>query len=284
MAQYTIKHLEVGYHEAMPAGMEEDPSYRKGEMWRSPFAMSLISGEGKHILVDCGLNTDSPEASDRPAPSHAPKVFHPKVVLEGVNLTPEDIDAVILTHIHSDHVNGATCYPNATFYVQKEEFLGWIEAMSNPTVRKNFTGPIRIEDLHTLLDLLYEGRLILLDGEMDNLFDGIHIRVCKFAHSFAHSSIFVEHMVEGNLEHYAIVGDLCNRPENLLGTPNRPGYMPNTRFAIGGVLNTIHSYDQLMDWVQDDVSHVIMTHDGSWQDGPKATCADSGLFIHHVCG
>lgn len=278
MAQYSIKQLEVSFHQ-IPAGMEGDPEFRKGEMMRTALSMSLVSDGATHILVDSGIDYLNPRATSRIVPGTGA----PKDLMASVSLTPEDIDAIILTHIHWDHIGGIRYYPNATVYIQKDEVLGWLEGMNSPAIRKEFCEPVWASDFHALIDLLYEGRLVMLDGDMDNLFPGIHIKVSRFAHTYAQSIVYIEHMVAGSLEHYAIVGDLSNRPENLVGTPNCPGFIPNTRFAVGGVANTLRDYETLMDWVKGDVSHVIMTHDGSWQEGPQASMAPSGLYIRTVC-
>ena len=44
------------------------------------------------------------------------------------NLKPEDIDIVILTHLHTDHCADAYKYTNARFIIQKEE----LESALNP--------------------------------------------------------------------------------------------------------------------------------------------------------
>lgn len=283
MAQYTITQLEVGSNPRMPAGVEGDPTYRTGEFIRSPFSMSLISGENLHILVDSGVNMEHPEVQQRLSPTHGCIGQSPKEVLKEINLTPEDIDAVILTHLHWDHAGGIKYYPNAKIYLQKAELFGWLEALSSPAVRTAFAGPIIPEDLHTVIDLLYQGKLILLDGEVEHLFPHIHIKVNSFAHSFAQSIVYIENTELGEVKHYAVVGDLCNRPENLLGTPNSPGFMPNTRFSVGGVVNMLKDYERLMDWVDGDVGHVIMTHDGTWQDTPQGIATSAGLFYRTIC-
>ncbi len=45
----------------------------------------------------------------------------PKAI-EKVGLKPEDIDIIILSHLHHDHAGAVTAFPNATVIVQKVEY------------------------------------------------------------------------------------------------------------------------------------------------------------------
>jgi len=85
--------------------------------------------------------------------------------LKIVGIAPEDITDVFITHLHFDHVGGATCrdeqnnphltYPNAMHYVQKKHW-DWSH---NPTQKD---GGSFIRDL---IDPLKDsGKLELLDG------------------------------------------------------------------------------------------------------------------------
>lgn len=50
--------------------------------------------------------------------------------LSKVSVAPEDIDAVCLTHLHSDHIggllyDGQPVFPNATLYLSQQEYDAW---------------------------------------------------------------------------------------------------------------------------------------------------------------
>lgn len=90
----------------------------------------VIHSEGKTILVDTGLGSKlSPKevqfwGLERPGGG----LVHELACL---GLTPEDIDIVVNTHLHSDHCGGNTIregdqvgatFPNATYMVQRMEW------------------------------------------------------------------------------------------------------------------------------------------------------------------
>ncbi|MBN8227771.1 MBL fold metallo-hydrolase [Corallococcus macrosporus] len=63
--------------------------------------------------------------------------------LRAAGYRPEDIDAVLLTHLHGDHFAGLTAegkavFPNATVYVEKNEADFWLDASKEKTVPEVF--------------------------------------------------------------------------------------------------------------------------------------------------
>ena len=76
-----------------------------------------LEGEGPKILVDCGTELSAFE--ERGFPSE--RIETPESGLGRLGLKPGDIDIVILTHLHFDHVGFAYLFGNARFIVQKKE-------------------------------------------------------------------------------------------------------------------------------------------------------------------
>lgn len=274
MSNYKIQMLEVGYVETFPADFAFDGAYKSGEFLYSPFGLTLLRGEGRNILIDCGINLQTPERQAFFKASFGSNGHPADEVLGTVGLKAEDIEAVILSHCHWDHLSGIVYFPKAKVYVQREEFSRWKGVFANPAHAPVFAMTAFADDLKALDAIEEEGRLIYLDGECDDLFPGIHIRVSEFGHSFAHQIVLVD--TDG--VRYVVAGDVCSRPENLLGSEDRPGYMPNVKFAVGGVANTLRDYDRIMEWAGGDISRVLMTHDGVRQE--RFPCAKSALGLN----
>ena len=75
----------------------------------------LIKSGGKVILVDVGT-----------ADVYGPSLGHLTANLGKIGYKPEQIDAILLTHIHMDHIGGLTngdqlTFPNADVYISKIE-------------------------------------------------------------------------------------------------------------------------------------------------------------------
>lgn len=279
MSHYQIRVLEVGYTEHFPADFSFDGYFLAGETMFNPFSMTLIQGEGKNILVDSGIDLQNPAKRGIYEASGAVNGHEPKEVLDTVGLSPEDIDAVIITHLHWDHAGGAACYPNAVFYLQREELERWGEIKAEPAYHALSFLCMDLNDLDIFGKLEDEGRLVLLEGDQSALFPGIDIRVNWFAHSFAQQMVCVEH----DAGVYIVAGDVCNRPENLLGTNDFPFFIPNPKFAVGSLLNAVRDYKRIMQWVGGDVDRVVMTHDGTRSGRYPELKTELGLSVFEIC-
>lgn len=80
----------------------------------------LIKADHKLILVDAGT-----------AELYGPSLGHLSESLERAGYSPDQIDAVLVTHIHTDHTGGLMegkrmVFPNATIYVSKVEADFWL--------------------------------------------------------------------------------------------------------------------------------------------------------------
>ncbi len=117
--QYTITPLLTGARQLDQGIMTYQQGYGH-PIWLPIYAL-LVRGEGRTILVDTGLDED--EAMDPPGFTEQTglSVLPITDALAAEGLTPEDIDTVILTHLHNDHCGNNLLFPNAQFYVQKTE-------------------------------------------------------------------------------------------------------------------------------------------------------------------
>ena len=82
----------------------------------------LIEGAKQNIVVDAGMTADMLRNAKVPGLSNG--VVHVQTLEQGLGkygLAPEDMDLVIMTHLHIDHIPCAPKYTRAKFLVQQAE-------------------------------------------------------------------------------------------------------------------------------------------------------------------
>lgn len=98
------------------------------EFYNLPVMCVLIECDGKYILYDTGCNSKSmygywnKELQDMYALTQTVDQ-HIEVQLAKCGVRKEQIDTVILSHMHFDHTGNISSFPNATFYVPKADFM-----------------------------------------------------------------------------------------------------------------------------------------------------------------
>ncbi|MFJ8962777.1 MBL fold metallo-hydrolase [Lentzea sp. NPDC102401] len=100
----------------------------------------LLRSEGKTILVDTGVGNHK-ERPYSPVWSHLDTDFLGNLARAGVR--PEDVDVVVNSHLHVDHVGWNTrledrawvpTFPNATYLMPRDDFDFWNPANARRTV------------------------------------------------------------------------------------------------------------------------------------------------------
>ena len=125
----------------------------------------LIRGNGRNILVDSGFY------HDRFFKDWQVKDFtKPSDTLKALDLKPEDITDVVITHMHWDHADGMDLFPNARIWIQKDE----LEYYAGQAWQSKEThGGVDPEDVLTLVKLNTESRVGLVDGDAREIIPGI---------------------------------------------------------------------------------------------------------------
>lgn len=153
-----------------PLWSRTNPSDESNRIQMCTNSLVLING-GKKVLIDNGIGHKmSKKLNEIYAVDYSK--YSLLESLEKINIKPEDITDVILTHLHFDHAGGSTYYdeekqlkitfPNAAHYVQKKHF----EWAVNPTERD------KASFFSNNFELLVKNKLLnLVDAEykFDNL-------------------------------------------------------------------------------------------------------------------
>jgi glyoxylase-like metal-dependent hydrolase (beta-lactamase superfamily II) len=115
----------------------------------------LVRSVDRVVLVDTGFNAERGAALGRNQDTH------PRELLSRMGVSPEDVDHVILSHAHYDHVGNLGLFPNATFSMARSEFEFW----TGPLSRKNILCKVVDEDdIAELQRVNAEGRMHFVDG------------------------------------------------------------------------------------------------------------------------
>lgn len=117
--------LDCGYLVADYANVmaDKEPGEQKCQM---PCLAVLIKTEYGNVLYDTGCRHmsdrwPSTSARDFPLYQDADQRLENQLALCGV--LPNDIDKVVMSHLHFDHTGGMELFPHAEFYVPKEEYI-----------------------------------------------------------------------------------------------------------------------------------------------------------------
>jgi glyoxylase-like metal-dependent hydrolase (beta-lactamase superfamily II) len=129
------------------------------------FYFWLLRNEDRIVLVDCGSSADQTYFP------HYGHTTHPVDLLARMGVTPADVDHVILSHLHFDHIGNVAMFRHATFSVARAELDFW----TGPYGQKPDIGtggiPAEVDVVRALVDA---GRVSLIDGESE-LFPGITV-------------------------------------------------------------------------------------------------------------
>jgi glyoxylase-like metal-dependent hydrolase (beta-lactamase superfamily II) len=127
----------------------------------------VIRGDGKTILFDAGFH--------RPRWIEQFKVtefMRPDSALSQMGIAPETVTDVIVSHAHWDHMGGIDLFPNATVWIQKQEYQYYLGEAFQQGGRR---GGIDTEDLQALLRKNTGGKLKLIEGDSVEIIPGIRV-------------------------------------------------------------------------------------------------------------
>lgn len=149
-----------------------------------------LKSQDRIILIDTGNGGDFVEKHGEKLGTTFAKMYgvHPDqgvvASLKKNEILPEDITDVILTHLHFDHVGGATraldgklvpTFPNAKYYVQKEN----LQEAQNPNIREraSYLSP-------NFTPLIEHNVLVELEGSITNFLPHIDL-IVTYGHTRA---------------------------------------------------------------------------------------------------
>jgi len=206
-----------------------------GESMQLVATAFLVAAGERRILIDTGYNRDdTPQVSgfgiERP---HGDSQLL-KNRLAGIGIKPEEIDTVVNTHLHWDHAGGNRMFPNARFYVQKEE-------LRQAYVPDDFMIQYYFRDD---FDVGVEYRL--LNGDA-NIADGVR---CIFTpgHTQGHQSVIVE--TDGS--DVLLCGDAC------------PVYDGWENGGLAGIHSDPLMFLDSMEMMQSLDAEPVFCHDFEW--------------------
>ncbi|MCY7421106.1 MAG: N-acyl homoserine lactonase family protein [Chitinophagaceae bacterium] len=131
------------------------------------YILYLLKGNNKTILVDAGF-TETPPTYNIQAFTYV----RPDSILKKLNINPNDITDIILTHPHWDHIGGIDLFPNAMVWMQEQDFnyfvgTAWQKDIDNSTFNS--------KDVHKIIQKNIDKKLTLIKGDSIEIMPNIRV-------------------------------------------------------------------------------------------------------------
>jgi glyoxylase-like metal-dependent hydrolase (beta-lactamase superfamily II) len=219
-----------------------------------PFSFVLARRADRVVLVDTGfMREGSGEAMS--VKFGIPSWISPIRMLGELGVTPDDVTDIVLSHAHFDHMGSIGWFPKARLHIQKQEILSWIEAMALPPQFGVLTAIINPDDLRRAFDASVEHRLNLVEGDVDDLLPGLHVRLGK-GHTMGQQFIVLE-TARGRI---VISGDCIYARSNICGHDHDGVYAPLAN-AVGSAWDQLKTIDRINKTIDGDLERLIILHD-----------------------
>lgn len=167
-----------------------------GEWIYLEFYFWLVQNEKHNILVDVGMDRARAERYNphiinllKDKRAEIKVDIDPPEALRQIGIQPQDIDYVILSHSHIDHIGCVPCFPKATIIMSRYG-LEWIMNPPYPNLVDPEVNPKDIVEFLFIESCKPNGRVLLTDDEASPL-PGIRT-IRTGGHSMDSQIIFIE--------------------------------------------------------------------------------------------
>ena len=219
-----------------------------------PFAFVLARNGKRNILIDCGFMKEGNGVAVAEK-FGIPTWISPVRMVAEMGVKAEDITDIVLTHGHFDHMGSIEKFPNAVLHLQKRELLSWVELMALPRQFSFMTSVLDPDDIYSALDAAKEHRLMLIDGDQDDVLPGVHVRSGE-GHTLGQQFAALE-TAKGRI---VVAGDCVYGTENVTGKNNDGVYIP-LGSGIGSAWDQLKSLDRIKKEIGGDLDRLVILHD-----------------------
>jgi glyoxylase-like metal-dependent hydrolase (beta-lactamase superfamily II) len=271
MADYSIWVLEYA---RAPESLAAFLLHGQPGMRELPFSLTVLQSDDHTVLVDTGFIN----AGDSKIMAEADGITlwaNPVEVLGRIGIEAAEVDTVILTHAHYDHLGDLDTYPNATMYLQRRELEKWTWALGLPPRMQWLKDGVNRDDLDAARELIRRGRLALVDGTVAGVLPSVTLEPDFDTHTYGHQHVLVETEADGG---WVLPGDAVYSHVNLVGVEGDGRYVP-IGYATGSWENILFAFDRMLESVAGDVDRILPGHDFElwnrhpsleWHDGLRA--------------
>jgi len=123
----------------------------------------LIRNNNRTVLLDCGFNKERSEPKGRFTNTEV------EVLLNRMDVKPEDVDHLVISHMHYDHVGNTHLFPNATITMTRQEYDFWCGPEYEHELLRNLVDSREVEIVKSLRE---QERLQVFDDSVE-LYPGI---------------------------------------------------------------------------------------------------------------
>jgi glyoxylase-like metal-dependent hydrolase (beta-lactamase superfamily II) len=196
----------------------------------------VLRGQGRTILIDTGMGNDKPR-TDGVMGGRSGDFLHQ---LSAVGVEPDDVDTVVNTHLHADHVGWNTrrhngewvpTFPNAQYLMSKADFDYWNPANNNRR-KAEFGNPA--DDIATFNDSVLPvhraGQAVVWEGSDHFIAPGLSLQLAPGhtpgsavlkLHSGTDRAFFVGDLIHTPLQFLAPEHDTCLSEDQHLAAQSR---------------------------------------------------------------
>jgi N-acyl homoserine lactone hydrolase len=218
---------------------------------RVPIPSYLIEHAGSVVVFDAGLHPDFADVESERSKDIFP--FMECVLPEGTTLDarlkscgidPSDVNYLVLSHMHFDHIGGSTLLPDVDLVVQRAEWKAAVADLEG--------------EIYMPVDVDSERPRQLLDGEWDIFGDGRVVVVPTTGHTPGHQSLRI---LTDDGTTLVLCGDSCYLRASL-----DTSTLPPTPFD-GTAQRSVFSW---LSELEGDGARLIFGHEPSqWPTGPE---------------
>lgn len=236
LPEYELYAVRYATRDAMRAS-----HFMGGDAHDGPMPMDyfiwLAKHDGKAVVVDIGFTREAAAKRRRNF------LCDPIEALRLLDVDPDSVTDVALTHLHYDHAGNFASLPNARFHVQEPEMHF---AAGRHMKNRYFSSGYEPDDIAAVVRLNFSGRLAQHNGEVQ-LAPGVRL-VPVPGHSPGEQAVLV-HTRRGWV---VLASDAAHFYENLQRRRPYP--------AAVHVDDMLESFDKLLT-LAGDIEHVIPGHD-----------------------